>query len=448
MMEHQLPFEAVTFGRYLGELVARLDPDDGWYAVFRQRDPEGMRACLDGAEIPPWDVVESLLQDLSGGQGAEPAQARALHASAAAAHDRLPGGRETLEERIEFMRRERLRAQARAEELLRLLPGRAEMSPEAERLSHELAWVRDDHARAVRRTAELQSRLSALPALDPAAPSGVDRPEGPGETQPSVAHPPVTRPDHASAEPGRASTGPAPKTSARKKKPRKRGGARFAGVEDAGEDAVAVPLLPVGGDTPRGARYGGGAEPPPPADPAPTPEGAELAAKDTVAALGRLRVQGRGGEAHAVICEAAARPAAWLPALADELHRFGLDADWATLLWEAASQPALRLAAAADALIAAGRDDDGRQLLRQGVFRSADEIADAVLVLEDEGMSRRAHSLLSVFVQVRTAEDAAAVAGREPARLVPLLLATARGLAASQERDIIHALRVAGHLSG
>jgi hypothetical protein len=155
---------------------------------------------------------------------------------------------------------------------------------------------------------------------------------------------------------------------------------------------------------------------------------------------------GRGGEAHALICEAAARPTAWLPALADELHRSGLAADWATLLWEAASQPALRLAAAADALVAAGRGDDGRQLLRQGVYRSADEIADAALTLEADGTPHRAHSLLAAFVQVRAPADTAAVAAGDPARLVPLLLDAARAASPARQRDVVHALRVAGHI--
>ncbi|MET9948871.1 hypothetical protein ABZZ19_28885, partial [Streptomyces sp. NPDC006341] len=56
---------------YLRGLTRRLDPGTGWYAEFLRRDPEGMRACLDGAAIPPWDVVDSLLRDLAGAGGAE-----------------------------------------------------------------------------------------------------------------------------------------------------------------------------------------------------------------------------------------------------------------------------------------------------------------------------------------------------------------------------------------
>lgn len=483
MTVDRLPADIEAFVRYFEELLERLDPDGGWYAVFRQRDPEGMRACLDGSEIPPWDVVESLLHDLrdlrdlyglndpQATDTAEFTRAAGLHAAAAAAHDRLPGGRETLEGRAELMRHERLRAQARAEELLRLLAA----SPDDARLTHELAWTRDDHSRAVRRQTELESRAAALEHARPVPASGQHRPPVPGEARyveqapghgqsphpaaPAEPRGPQPQPPPASQGFGKGRSGgasPGPDGGAaparKTKKPRRpRGGARFAGVEGAGDDAVAVPVLPVVGDTPRGARYGGGADTGPVPDahtearPAPD-EGAGRAAGRTVAALGRLRAQGRGGEAHALLCEAAARPTAWLPALADELHRSGLAADWTTLLWEVASQPALRLAAAADALDAAGRGADGRQLLRQGVFRSADEIADAVRTLEDTGAPHRARSLLAAFVQVRAPEDCAAVATGDPALLVPLLLDAARAAAPARERDVVHALRVAGHI--
>lgn len=149
-----------------------------------------------------------------------------------------------------------------------------------------------------------------------------------------------------------------------------------------------------------------------------------------------------------MLCEAAARPAPWLPVMAAELDRAGLGADWATLLWETASQPTLRLAAAAGALAAAGRTDDSRQLLRQGVTRPADDIAFAVLVLEDEGRDQEARALLTAFVQLHSAADAVRIADRDPRRLVPLLLDVVRMISVSHERDLVHALRVAGHLGG
>lgn len=601
MAVHQLPVEAEVFARYLEELTGRLDPAGGWCAVFWQRDPDGMRACLEGVEIPPWDVVESLLHDLATPAGPEHAEresvrARALHAAAAAAHDRLPGGREALEGRRALMLGEQAYAAARAEELLRALAAEPEGTAEAERLTHELSWTRDDHARATARITELTSRLESLPhpgswftpaGPDATGPSALSGPAGPGGQGPdgpwptgvpgtagayatgtagvgqhvmggspdrhwasgpagsatagaagtAAAHgragtaetgavgaaepgaprghgdpgtagprPGPAGADHgapgagadpygtgryrapagpgaaedagAVALPGAAAAGTAPHgadqgapgggtaphgvpapgsaagggpaergaSSRGKRKPRR--GARFAGVEDDG-GAVAVPVLPVADDTPRGARYGGAAAAPASA-PSPRPvhetDGAERAARETVAALGRLRAEGRGGEAHVVLCEAAAAPPGRLPALAAELHRGGLAADWATLLWEVASQPAAHLAAAADALAAAGRADDGRQLLRQGVSRPAEEIADTALALADEGLGSRARALLAAYTQVRPAEDAARVAGRDPARLVPALLDAARDVPPDRERDLMHALRVAGYL--
>jgi hypothetical protein len=195
---------------------------------------------------------------------------------------------------------------------------------------------------------------------------------------------------------------------------------------------------------PRGARFGGvPAAPAEQAAPAHSPEDRRAAAA-MVATLVRLRAEGRTGEAHVVLCEAAGRPPGQLPLLAAELHRAGLGADWAELLWEAASLPPARLAAAAGALALAGRDSDCGQLLRQGVSRPAAEIADAVLALGEAGRAPEARALLSAFVQVRTPEDAALVAVPDPRRLVPQLIDVARAISGARERDLVHALRVAG----
>ncbi|OKK04450.1 hypothetical protein AMK26_13920 [Streptomyces sp. CB03234] len=454
MTVHHLPEEVEAFARHLGRLVAVLDEGGGWYGVFRQRDPDGMRACLDGAEVPPWDVVESLLQDLAAVRGgtlpeSEAVRVRHLHAAAAAAHDRRPGGREALRERLALMVREQAGAVRRGEELVALLGTVPEGSPDAERLAHDLAWVRDDHARATARIEELGARLAALPETPAPAPR----------------------------ERSRTAAGAKPR-----KRPR---GARYAWLEDVDEDALPdaapepdpVPHLPPTAAAPRGARFGGGPgqggpgqgpgqapgqgpghggpererQQPKPQQPYENPDdAARRAAHDTVTALLRLRAEGRGGEAHVLLCEAAAWPAARLPLLAAELHRAGLAPDWATLLWEAASLPPERLVDLSGALTAAGRDQDARQLLRQGVARPTAETAAAVLALDEAGRPEEAQALVDAFVRSRTAEDAARLAAYAPYRLVPHLLSAARALAAtspSHERDLVHALRVAG-LSG
>ncbi|MEU0194311.1 hypothetical protein ABZ250_31350, partial [Streptomyces afghaniensis] len=166
MAADRLPSEVREFAHYLDGLLARLDPSGGWCAVFWQRDPEGMRACLDGREMPPWDVVEALLQDLAGqygpgGAGPETERARSLHAAALAAYDARPGGRDALGDRLDVMLREQKYAVERQTELTRLL-ATAATREQGDALRLDLAWARDDHERATARCAELRARMADL----------------------------------------------------------------------------------------------------------------------------------------------------------------------------------------------------------------------------------------------------------------------------------------------
>ncbi|MEU7033096.1 UL36 very large tegument protein [Streptomyces sp. NPDC046237] len=439
MTVYQLPAEVGAFARYLRGLAASLVPGEGWYGVFASRDPEGLRACLDGTEILPWDVVESLLQDLGESPlGPQATRAKALHGAAAAAHDRRPGGAEVLRGRLEAMERERRYAETRGQELDAALREAQGGGPDADRIGGELAWARDDHARATARIADLTARLAAL---------ADDRRPTPTPTAPGPVSGATTAPGPASA----AGSAPAPAPAPRRK-PR---GARYAWLGEAGEGEEAVPApvsvpdLPTAGTAPRGARFGGAEAPPAPAS-APRPSAGEVAedaaraAGNAVYALQRLRSQGRSGEAHALLCEAVAGPPAWLPALAAELHRAGLGPDWSTLLWEAALLPPERLAAVAGALADAGRSEDCERLLRQGVSRPVGELAGACAALHAEGHHREAHALLTAFLRVRTPEDAARFAAADPHGLIPQLRAAAAAISAALERDLLHALRVAG----
>ncbi|MFJ4961524.1 hypothetical protein ACIP6P_03565 [Streptomyces sp. NPDC088729] len=433
--------EAGAFAPCLRELTARLDPGRGWYGVFTRRDPAGMRACLEGAEIPPWDVVESLLADLAALHGPRCAEqvsvpAAALYAASVAAHDRRPGGRQELVRRLELM----IREQAGAAERLRTAaePGGGPFRPDA------AAWARDDHERATARCAELRGRLAAVtaPAAGPrTAGSAAEPPGGPtARTEPPG-------PD------GRRGSGPTAAPPARRKKPR---GARFAGLEpDEGEAAhrpgphpVLPATAPSGASAPRGARFGGGAAGESREQPGPAPARLDPAAAEEVAAavarLVRLRREGRGGEAHVVLCEVASWPADRLPVLAVALSRAGLSADWTTLLWEASSLPPTGFAAVAAALSAAGRDDDCGLLLRQGVSRPAAEVADAVLALADAGREHEARALLRAYVRVRTPEEAASVARCGGPGILPHLLPAAREVSEERAWDLVRALRVAG----
>lgn len=515
---------------YLRGLARRLDPGSGWYGEFLRRDPEGMRACLDGTAIPPWDVLESLLRDAAASTG-EVRYAAGLRDAAAAAWDRAPGGARELRELLVRAAEQRVAAEAALTSLTARpdgvpgAPGERESAWERER-----AWLRDDAARAADRHRDLAARLSALPVEpveparlprvpaprregattrpvaqppdglpgvgetgyeDPAADLAAQPPEsGPGLPEPrdqgSTGRPGVRPPEPSPGDPGqsvvargRRAGEPVRRAEGRwLRGGRRTGGARYAGAP-AGE---APPSLPDAAPrapevTPRGARFAHlvaasadpdtepaehpGADPTAPPRPGPgAPEpavgpavgsasgpGAGALAPEvprTVARLLGLRAQGRGGEAHALLCEAAGWPAPLLPEFAAELGRAGLGADWATLLWEAASLPPDRLAAAAAALGEAGRDGDSDALLRQGVARPTAEIAEAALLLGAGGREREADALLSAFVRLRTAEEAAALARRDPHWFAPRLLRAASALAGGKHRDLSHALRVAG----
>ncbi|MGW0549149.1 hypothetical protein [Streptomyces altiplanensis] len=467
--QHASPGE--EFARCLRELTALVDTGAGWCGVFGRRDPEGMRAWLAGAELPPGDVLEALLQDLAARHGTAAAEraavrARKLHTAAAAAHDRRPGGREALVERLGATRREQAYAAGQERELaLRLREPSG--GSDGQGLDVRLAWARDDHERATARCAELSARLAALdappppprerlPARPPApgswfrgeAPGAAGAPEGPEAAAPTYpARPGPARAvieDTPGGQPGaRGSAGPG-RVTAPGRRPR---GARYAGLDDDGSAVSAVPAAPPARNAaPRGARYAGMEEPEAAAvtDTA-DPARDTRAVAGTVAVLVRLRVQGRTGEAHVLLCEAAGWPPVRLPALAAALHHAGLGADWATLLWEVASLPPDRVAAVAGALGAAGLADDGRQLLRQGVARPAAEIAAALLALDGSGgHEREVRALAEAFVHVRTPEDVAQAARTDPRRLSPLLLDTARRVSQSRYRAVVHALRVAG----
>ncbi|AJT63468.1 hypothetical protein T261_1783 [Streptomyces lydicus] len=435
----QLRDPVQEFAYFLVCLTQRLEPSTGWYGVFVRRDPEGLRACLEGRDVPPWDVVESLLYDLSELPGEHAvstasARARQLHAQAVAVHDARPGGRPALQERLQVMLREERRTAFRVRELEAAL---AVAGPrEADRQAEDLAWARDDHLRAGARVGELRARLEALGRNEggrqgkmrsrrrskpPARPRGarfagleVPEEEAEGDTEDDTEAEwqvePAAEEDESAPAPGPAA-------------PR---GARFAGAY--GQD-------PMGDDEPAGGR----------AHPAPAPAAAEArrAAATAVARLAHLRATADGGLVYAELCAAASRPAHELPFLIEELERAGLASDVPTLLWEAACLPPAGLAAAADALAAAGRTEDGIQLLRQCVSRPVGEVAQAALALLERDRTAQALELLAALVRSRTPDEAAAAEAVAPDTLGPLLLAAAERVSPHRHSDIAHALRVA-----
>ncbi len=299
------------------------------------------------------------------------------------------------------------------------------------------------HAADRHTTAPPEAHPSPHAARQAPAPRPHGHPAPPGPVPPELRAAQQHVPPPASAEEAR----PAPSRK------RRRGGARFAGVEDDGaapvvEPTAAVPELPVAATAARGARFAGAAAETDaeerPQESRPDAEGLREVAH-LVRTLTRLRREGRSGDAHVLLNEAAYWPAVRFPLLAGEMERAGLAADWATLLWEAAATlPAERLVAASDALTAGGRAEDGEQILRQGVVRPAAEIGHAALALADGTRHRELRALLDACVRMRTPQDAARTAAPDPGRLVPLLLTAARGVSEERHWDVLHALRVAG----
>ena len=480
----ELPEEMRHFAEYLSGVAALVDWDGSWFREFWQRDSEGMRACLEGREVPPWDVVESLLQDLAKVEGApraryEATRLRLLYRASVRAYDRTEGVNATLTERLRLLREEQQRSTRHVQDLQKIT-ARAAGTDDLRAVESDLAWAHDYYARICSRIAELRSRVAALEQVeaesvqlspwDPAAQSASPRT---GRTEPPAA--PAAQSAGAPLASSPSDTQPVT-TPARKRKRRQRGSARFAGLDikdeggvtEAGADLVtramaaprgarfsgapttvslvtfAAPALPGGSGAPRGARFAGAADTPI-APVAPAVDDADRAAVTrTVEMLRRLRAQDHGGQAHAVLAEAAHQPAARFPLLAEQLERAGLAADWATLLWEAAALPPDLVLAAADALSATGRSADGDQLLRLGMGRPAVDIGTAVAELIAKARHREARAVLDIYLRTRATSESARVALADPVRLVPLLLEVALGISAGFHEDLVLSLRVAG----
>ncbi|MEO3762168.1 hypothetical protein [Streptomyces sp. B5E4] len=479
------------FARFLRQITGWLDEESGWYGVFRRGDPDGLRACLDGSVLPPWDVVESLLHDLAehgGRRTAEAAlpRARDLHRAAVAAHDARRPDRAALTAVL----RARLAEHRAAEDGAELLRGRlaVERNPwTAQQLEDELAWVRDDAARASARCTELRGRIEALARQTAGREPGPPHPaalRGARFAGAAAAPPPVlpalggayegVPPGAAGsgAEPaaGAAGAGPPPGSggaggsgaeagaavtpppgSARFPGPgaEKADGPPSVGAPEPAAGAAALPSVP----PPRGARFagagpGGGGRRRKDAAEAERDAARRAAARrlagETAAAVAALRDAGRTGEAYARLSAAAAGPPETLPDLAAELERTAGTAEVATLLWEAAALPPERLTGAADAFAAAGRAREALQLVRHAAARPVPELAAILSALHRAGRDRESEELLDAFAGARSTDEAVELAGADPGRLVPQLLRAARRGPAQRHRRLALAMRSAG----
>ncbi|MFJ4601514.1 hypothetical protein [Streptomyces griseoluteus] len=450
-MAEQLTAVAGEFGSYLDGLLSRLDQDAGWCGVFRHRDPDGMRACREGREVPPWDVVDALLRDLAAAYGTVPAlaereRARALHTAALVAYDARPGAQDTLTRRLHATLRERHEADEREAALAHRLAG-ARTEAEAEALRVDLAWARDARHRATARSAELRDRLSRMDRSEPPAERVPGRQvPGPASRPAASALAPDDPAEAAARAPEQAAGHPAAEDTPAKPRKRRRGSARFAGLDDEAPASLVLPGTPEATPDLRGARFAfAGAEAEAEAGgqgtavPVPHPDDHRAVAR-AVARLAALRAAGRSGEAYTLLAEAARWPAVRLPLLADALT----PADWATLRWEAAALPPDQAVVAARVLTAAGHPEEAHRLLREGAARPPEETGAAVARLHEEGRARDARTLLDASLRTRTPEDAARLAAPDPDRLTPLLLEAARQVSEGHHRALLHALRAAG----
>lgn len=458
--EQSLPPEMAEFARFLRQITGWLDEGAGWYGVFRRGDPDGLQACLDGSAPAPWDVVESLLHDLAEHAGRRTAdaalpRARDLHRAAVAAHD----ARRPDPAALTAVLRARLAEHRTAEEDAQRLRDRlaVERNPwTAEQLEYELAWVRDDAARASARCAELRGRIEALarqaPGREPAPPPPAAlrgaRFAGAASAPPPVL--PAVGGAYEGVPPDAAEAGAAVPSPPR--------GARFPGpvAEGAGgppaagtPEPAAVPSVP----PPSGARFagagsGGGGRRRKDAAEADRAAARRAAARrlagETAAAVAALRDAGRTGEAYARLSAAAAGPPEALPDLAAELERTAGAAEVATLLWEAAALPPERLTGAADAFAAAGRAREALQLVRHAAARPVPELAAILSALHRAGRDRESEELLDAFAASRGTDEAVELAGADPGRLVPQLLRAARRGPAQRHRRLALAMRSAG----
>ncbi|MFC1408182.1 hypothetical protein ACEZCY_02680 [Streptacidiphilus sp. N1-12] len=473
------------FAERLSGVAALVDWDGSWFREFWQRDAEGMRACLEGREVPPWDVIDSLLQDLAAVSGAEnarheAARLRPLHRASVRAYDRADGVKATLTERLRILREEQQRSTRRLQDLQKFSASVTGMD-DLQAVESELAWARDYYARICSRIAELRGRVAALEQLE--TESFRLPPQDPWPSASSVRSALSSPPDPPSVTAAAAATA----APGQRRKRRERGSARFAGAgqdvdvkdeggsaaAEAGADLVtgtvagprgarfsgapttgsvanfAAPVLPgVGGASAAGsggARFVGAAGATPVARVAPAVDATDRAAVTrTVGMLRQLRAEDNGGQAHAVLAEAVHQPAARFPLLAEQLERAGMAADWATLLWEAAALPLDLVLAAADALSASGRTADGEQLLRLGMGRSAVDVGSAVAELVAEARYEEARAVLDIYLRTRATSESARVALADPAHLVPLVLDVALSISSGFHEDLVLSLRVAG----
>ncbi len=162
-------------------------------------------------------------------------------------------------------------------------------------------------------------------------------------------------------------------------------------------------------------------------------------ARRTAAHLRGLRQRGASGQAHALLCDAAAAPQS-LPALISVLEQ---DAEVATLLWEVTSLPPRLLSEAVAALETGACQSHAQLVLRQAAGRPIPDLAELAATLIQTGHASPAFHLLRHLLLSRPRSDAVEAAEVQP-MILPTLIAAAQSVSPECRNDLVYALRVAG----
>ncbi|MFC8097836.1 hypothetical protein [Streptomyces sp. NPDC057363] len=361
-----------------------------------------MRSFLSGNEIPPGDVITSLLYDAKqvGGPVLDTlAEAWTLHREALIEQD-LRSGRPALVQRLKHEEAEEEAMRAR----LTLLTARGQDGG----VSDHMMWTaRDLHQRAEARCTELKRRLAGLDSAE--IPCGARTP--------------------AAAPASGGTAAPAPRRS----RSERIGG--FLGAALAPASQTMSVSSQGGEEEPSGA----------PAEDTAAVAASWREAQHIAWQLAKLRAESAGGAAHVLLSETVTGPPRRLPRLAQALENTGQDTDVPILLWEIASLPPQPLAAALAAFTEAARENDTVMLLRHASARRPEDITALVRSLVAVEQVPQARLLLQDIIRTSQQKVVIDIARVDPS-VVSLLLRSAGDISVAHRMEVEYALRSEGLL--
>ncbi|GGO87841.1 hypothetical protein [Wenjunlia tyrosinilytica] len=437
-----LPREVRELVRFLRTLMASLGTSPERYSAWALHDRRAMDRYLEGSQLPPLDVVVTLIHDLAEHRGLRlgpdgERQARELHASAVQVIDSRPGRVRELHEELAEMVDERDRLAERERALLEVAQtsrasvqagsmGHAEYRGQLIRTHDELSRARALHTRARARCEELEKRVAAAERVERSAPAA--RPTGARFAGAfSEAGP------QAWSDPG--ADAQARRLAAAEQQPT---GARFAGAHSNGRRRGAHKSASAG-------KSGANA-------PARSQERTDYAgyteARELAENIARLREEGKAQEAQSRLWEAMSWSPEYFPALCAALGATGQRADVATLLWELSSRSPQEVAAYSVWLVKAGMEADWRELLGQASLQPHGDVAAMAMALVEAGWHEQSQVLLGSVVRTRTPEAVAELVAQlrhlDAAHCLRDVLVAVDAAARDRRLQVTAALRLAG----